>query len=155
MSPPNWLEDLRSPDINNTKWLEGLVDFVWTAAHTQEEEDFTRDGVYFTTLLWQNNRRQNGHISLTLFSELYKFKVNKVAFLSFRGVDRRNRPLWNPPLNDSEPKAQVRLLKSQRNLKCFKDRYCQKHSSIVRMRTNAAREEAIAHHKVEEYKNKF
>ena len=35
---PNCLEDLRSPDINNIKWLEDLVDFVWTAAHTQEEE---------------------------------------------------------------------------------------------------------------------
>jgi len=36
--PPNCLEDLRSPDINNAKWLEDLVDFVWTAAHTQEED---------------------------------------------------------------------------------------------------------------------
>ena len=26
--PPNCLEDLRSPDINNAKWLEDLVDFV-------------------------------------------------------------------------------------------------------------------------------
>ena len=32
----NCLEDLRYPDINNTKWLEDLVDLVWTAAHTQE-----------------------------------------------------------------------------------------------------------------------
>ena len=31
-------KDLRSPDITNTKWLEDLVDFVWTAAHTQEED---------------------------------------------------------------------------------------------------------------------
>jgi len=28
LRPPNCLEDLRYPDINNTKWLEGLVDFV-------------------------------------------------------------------------------------------------------------------------------
>jgi len=39
LRPPNCLEDLRSPDINNTKWLEDLVDFVWTAAHTHEEEE--------------------------------------------------------------------------------------------------------------------
>jgi len=37
LPPPNCLEDLRSPDISNTKWLEDLVDFVWTATHTQEE----------------------------------------------------------------------------------------------------------------------
>ena len=37
LRPPNCLEDLRSPDINNTKWLEDLVEFVWTAAHTQKE----------------------------------------------------------------------------------------------------------------------
>ena len=28
LRPPNCLEDLRSLDINNTKWLEDLVDFV-------------------------------------------------------------------------------------------------------------------------------
>jgi len=28
LHPPNCLEDLRSSDINNTKWLEDLVDFV-------------------------------------------------------------------------------------------------------------------------------
>jgi len=28
LRPPNCLEDLRSPDINNIKWLEDLVDFV-------------------------------------------------------------------------------------------------------------------------------
>jgi len=36
LRPTNCLEDLWSPDINNTKWLEDLADFVWTAAHTQE-----------------------------------------------------------------------------------------------------------------------
>jgi len=28
LRPPNCLEDLQSPYINNTKWLEDLVDFV-------------------------------------------------------------------------------------------------------------------------------
>jgi len=28
LRPPNRLEDLRSPIINNTKWLEDLVDFI-------------------------------------------------------------------------------------------------------------------------------
>jgi len=36
LRPPNCLQDLRSLDINKTKCLEDLVDFVWTAAHTQE-----------------------------------------------------------------------------------------------------------------------
>ena len=35
---PNFPKDLRSPNINNTKWLEDHVHFVWTAAHTQEED---------------------------------------------------------------------------------------------------------------------
>ena len=34
LCPPNCLEDLWSPNINNTKWL---VDFVGTATHMQEE----------------------------------------------------------------------------------------------------------------------
>jgi len=37
--PPNCLEDLRFPNINNTKWLEDLMDFVWTAALRHEEEE--------------------------------------------------------------------------------------------------------------------
>jgi len=28
LRPPNYLEDLQSPNNNNTKWLEDLVDFV-------------------------------------------------------------------------------------------------------------------------------
>jgi len=28
LCPPNRLEDLRSPNINSTTWLEDLVDFV-------------------------------------------------------------------------------------------------------------------------------
>ena len=38
LHPPNCLKNLRSPNINNTKWLENLVDLVWTAAHTQIED---------------------------------------------------------------------------------------------------------------------
>jgi len=45
----------------------------------------TRDEVYFTTLLWWNNRRKNGLVSQMLFSELYKIMVDKVAFAGFRG----------------------------------------------------------------------
>jgi len=44
-----------------------------------------RDEVYFTTLLRQNNGRQNGLISRMLFSELFKLMVNKVTFIGFRG----------------------------------------------------------------------
>jgi len=46
-----------------------------------------RDEEYFT----------NGLISRMLFSELHKIMVNKVTFISFRGDDRRNRPLWICP----------------------------------------------------------
>jgi len=41
-----------------------------------------RDEVYFTTLLSENNGRQNGLISLMLFSELYKVMANEVTVLS-------------------------------------------------------------------------
>ena len=37
-----------------------------------------RHEVYFTTLLWQNNGRQNGLISRMLFFELYKIMVKKL-----------------------------------------------------------------------------
>ena len=55
-----------------------------------------RDEVYVTTLLWQNNGRQNGLISRLLFSELYKIMVKRVTFVGFRGGDPPNRP---PPLD--------------------------------------------------------
>ena len=41
--------------------------------------------VYFTTLLWQKNGRQNGLIWRMMFSELHKIAVRKVAFV---GVGR-------------------------------------------------------------------
>jgi len=44
-----------------------------------------RDEVYFTTLLWQNNGRQNSLISWMLFSELYKIIVNTVTLAGFTG----------------------------------------------------------------------
>jgi len=45
-----------------------------------------RDEVHFTTLLWQNNGRQNDLISQMLFSELFKIMVKKVTFIGFRGA---------------------------------------------------------------------
>jgi len=36
------------------------------------------DEVYFTTLLWQNNGRQNDLVSRMLFSELKKIMVKKL-----------------------------------------------------------------------------
>ena len=57
-----------------------------------------RDEVYFTTLLRQNNGRQNGLISRMLFSELFKLMVNKVTFIGFRGGgDRPNRAPGSDP----------------------------------------------------------
>ena len=58
-----------------------------------------KDEVYFTTLLWQNNRCQNGLISRMLFSELCKIMVNKVTFVGFKGAIA-------PPLDS--PLAQTR-----------------------------------------------
>ena len=51
LRPPNCLEDLQSPDINNTKWFEYLVDFVRTAAHTQEEVGRSCNCVVMSDLL--------------------------------------------------------------------------------------------------------
>ena len=45
-----------------------------------------RDEVYFTTLQWQNNGRQNGIYAGMLFSELYKTMANKVIFVGFKGA---------------------------------------------------------------------
>jgi len=42
---------------------------------------------YFTTLLWENNGRQNGLISRMLFSELCKIMVDRVTFVGFREGD--------------------------------------------------------------------
>ena len=39
-----------------------------------------KDKVYFTTLLWQNNGRQNGFISWMLFSKLHKSLGDKIMF---------------------------------------------------------------------------
>jgi len=51
----------------------------------------------FTTLLWQNNGRQNGLISRMLFSELYKIMVNKVHFAGCR-VGERSPPPGSAPV---------------------------------------------------------
>ena len=53
-----------------------------------------RDKVNFTTLLWQNNGRQNGLIPRMIFSELYKIMTNKVILLGFRGG---GAPSWIRP----------------------------------------------------------
>ena len=42
------------------------------------------DEVYFTTLLWQKNGRQNDLISRKLFSKLYIIMANEATFLGFR-----------------------------------------------------------------------
>jgi len=56
--------------------------------------------------------------------------------------------------NDSDPKAQFRLLKFPEEIKIFQRHLLSKafrHSSNVKMRMNAFRKEAIADHKVDEY----
>jgi len=48
--------------------------------------------IYFTTLLWQKNGRQNCLISRMSLSEFYKNVVNKDTFVSYRRCDLPNRP---------------------------------------------------------------
>ena len=55
-----------------------------------------RDKVYFATLLWQNNGRQNGLISRMLFSELFKIMVKKAIFAGFRGRSPQSPPCTRP-----------------------------------------------------------
>ena len=45
-----------------------------------------RDEVYFTTLQWQNNGRQNGIYAGMLLSELYKTMANEIIFVGFKGA---------------------------------------------------------------------
>jgi len=52
---------------------------------------------YFTTLLWQNRERQNGLISLMLFSELFENMVNEVTFVSFTRSIAPIAPTLDPP----------------------------------------------------------
>jgi len=55
------------------------------------------DKIYFTTLLRQNNGRQNGLKCGMLFSEFYKIVMNKVTFVGFREDNRPNRFPWIQP----------------------------------------------------------
>jgi len=61
-----------------------------------------RDEVHFTTLLWQNNERQNGLKSRMLFSELHKIMAKKVTFIGFRGRGRPNRSPWIRPCQSTQ-----------------------------------------------------
>jgi len=55
------------------------------------------DEIYFTTLLRQNNGRQNGLKYGMLFSEFYKIVMNKVTFIGFGKDNRPNRFPWIQP----------------------------------------------------------
>ena len=77
--------------------LRGAISIIFGSQVSWRVHYCKRDEVYFTTLLWQNNRRQNGLILQMLFSELYKIMVNKVTFVGFRGAIAPVAPL-DPPL---------------------------------------------------------
>ena len=62
--------------------LGGAISVVFGSQLALRVHYWKSNEVYFTTLLWQNNVRQNGLISRMLFSELYKVMVNKVTFVS-------------------------------------------------------------------------
>jgi len=75
--------------------LQGAISLIFGSQVSLRFHYCKRDEVYFTTLLWQNNGRQNGLTSRILFSELYKITVNKVTFVGFRGGWK---PHLDPPL---------------------------------------------------------
>jgi len=78
--------------------LGGAISVIFGSQVSLRVHYCKRDEVYFTTLLWQHNGRQNGLISRMLFSELFKIMVKKVTFVGFRGGDRPNRTSLDPPL---------------------------------------------------------
>jgi len=87
-----WLELSFSPGADPARKFGSAISEIFRSQVSLRVHYCKRDEVYFTALLWQNNGRQNGLISRTFFSELYKILVNKVSFVSFRGSDRPNRP---------------------------------------------------------------
>jgi len=114
---------------------------------------------------------KNGLRSRMLFSELYTIMVNKVTFAGFRGAIAPIATPGSAPAvrlvtsestrfdnKDSEPKAQVRLLKFPEENSIFSDTLCQKHSVIFPVseweRMLFAKRQ-LQDHKVEEYKNKL
>jgi len=71
LRPPNWLNDLRSATINNSKWLEDFVDFVWTAAHTQEEGKMLK--INFVRCAWCTHKVICVRVSMNWWSDWSKF----------------------------------------------------------------------------------
>ena len=80
------------PGADPASTLRGTISVIFGSQASLRLHYGKRHEVYFTTLLWQNNRWLNGLISWMLFSELYKIFVKKVTFVGFRGGDRPNRP---------------------------------------------------------------
>jgi len=71
LRPPNWLNDLRSATINNTKWLEDHVDFVWTVAHTQEEGNMIKTN--FVRCAWRTHKVIWVRVSMNWWSDWSNF----------------------------------------------------------------------------------
>ena len=80
------------------------------------------DEIYFTTLLWHKNGRQNGPISQMLFSELCKILVNKVTFVGFRGTIA---PIAPPPLDPPLPQKHLCSVLYWVKILCFVPTACQ------------------------------
>ena len=84
-----------NPGADPARKFRGEISVVFGSQVSLRVLYCNRDDVYFTTLLWQNKRRQNGLTSRMLFSELHK--MNKVTFVGFKGAITLIAPL-DPPL---------------------------------------------------------
>ena len=74
--------------------FRGAISIIFGSQVSLRVHYYKRDEVYFTTLLWQNNGRQNGLISRMLFSELCKIMAKRATFVGFRGQISPIAPLW-------------------------------------------------------------
>jgi len=68
----------------NQGWIQpvrlggGEFSNVWYSSLVTASLYCKRDAGYLTTLLWKNDRKQNGFIYLMLFSDLYKIWLTKL-----------------------------------------------------------------------------
>ena len=94
-----------------------------------------RDKVCITTLLWQNNGRQNGLISRMLSSQLYKIMVNKVTLVNFRGAIAPIVPL-DPPLRACRVSAELQLARARKS-KPLSWRFSKQRPGVDRVQSSA------------------
>ena len=88
------------PGADTANKVRGAISVIFSSQVSLHFHHCKRDEVYFTTLLWQNNGRQNDLISRMPFSELYKIMVNKVTSVGFRAAIAPVALPWIRPDSD-------------------------------------------------------